>query len=178
MGRHTIILILFIFSVSLLRAQNDWVSLSLGTQHGGAGAEAQSATSQADTLRYTWHYRDWTQGPAVCTPHYLFITKGILEQLCEFSNDRRIRHVRINLHTDTKGTNKYNLKLARQQASEVEACLRKHSCWDGDRITVHAKGESEPIFAEKDMKGLGPEGVQDAQTVNRRVEVELIAVPE
>ena len=67
-------------------------------------------------------------------------------------------------HTDSRGTDKYNVKLSQRRADAVKKYLVDKG-EKTDRITTEAKGESEPIADNKTEKG---------RFENRRVEVLII----
>ncbi len=67
-------------------------------------------------------------------------------------------------HTDSVGTEKYNLKLSQRRADAVKKYLVEKG-EKTDRITTEAKGESEPIASNKTAKG---------RFENRRVEILII----
>ena len=67
-------------------------------------------------------------------------------------------------HTDSVGTEKYNLKLSQRRADAVKKYLVDKG-EKADRITTEAKGEAEPIASNKTAKG---------RFENRRVEILII----
>ena len=67
-------------------------------------------------------------------------------------------------HTDSRGSDKYNVKLSQRRADAVKKYLVDKG-EKTDRITTEAKGESEPIADNKTEKG---------RFENRRVEVLII----
>ena len=64
-------------------------------------------------------------------------------------------------HTDTKGTNKYNLKLSLDRAKSVQSTLIKLGI-NNNNIKIMAKGEGELAFQTND---------EVAHPANRRVEI-------
>jgi len=67
-------------------------------------------------------------------------------------------------HTDSRGSEKYNLKLSQRRADAVKKYLADKG-EKTDQITTEAKGESEPIADNKTKEG---------QFLNRRVEVLIV----
>ena len=68
-------------------------------------------------------------------------------------------------HTDSIGSDEYNLKLSVRRAVAVKDYLASHGI-DGSRIEASGKGESEPIADNKTAKG---------RFENRRVEVQILS---
>jgi outer membrane protein OmpA-like peptidoglycan-associated protein len=68
-------------------------------------------------------------------------------------------------HTDSKGTEEYNLNLSQRRSSSVAAYLRNHSVASG-RITTKGMGESDPVASNDTEEG---------QSQNRRVEFVITA---
>lgn len=67
-------------------------------------------------------------------------------------------------HTDSKGSEAYNMGLSQRRADAVKDQIIKDGV-DPQRITTSAKGESEPIATNKTKEG---------RAQNRRIEAELI----
>lgn len=67
-------------------------------------------------------------------------------------------------HTDSTGSDAYNLKLSERRAAAVKAYLVKQGV-DGSRVFVEGKGESQPLADNKSREG---------RAQNRRVEIEVI----
>jgi OOP family OmpA-OmpF porin len=67
-------------------------------------------------------------------------------------------------HTDSVGTDAYNLTLSTKRAEAVKAYLTSNGV-EKNRIYTEGKGKSSPIADNKTKEG---------QAKNRRVEVELI----
>jgi len=75
--------------------------------------------------------------------------------------------IAIEGHTDSRGTDKYNLALSDRRAAAVKAYLLKHAEIDSrkDTITTKGLGESKPIADNKTDKG---------RFENRRVEILIL----
>jgi len=75
-------------------------------------------------------------------------------------------HVEIQGHTDSKGTDEYNMKLGQRRADAVKTWLGTQGI-AGDRVTTKSFGESQPV-AENEINGKdNPAG----RALNRRVVV-------
>ncbi len=66
-------------------------------------------------------------------------------------------------HTDTLGTEEYNLELSRKRAQSVRDWLAASLGLNTDQLAVRALGESRPL--------VHPEGDAEQQSINRRVEI-------
>jgi photosystem I P700 chlorophyll a apoprotein A2 len=78
--------------------------------------------------------------------------------------------IRIDGHTDGKGTHPYNMKLSENRANAVKAWLVQNASVAGSRISTRGWGETKPIAPNKKPDGSDdPEGRQK----NRRVEIVL-----
>lgn len=77
--------------------------------------------------------------------------------------------VRIEGHTDSKGTDAYNMRLSDQRAASVKRYLVEHGI-PADRLTSKGYGETEPVAPNTNPDGSdNPEG----RAKNRRVELEV-----
>jgi OmpA-OmpF porin, OOP family len=74
------------------------------------------------------------------------------------------RRVRLTAHTDSNGSDAYNMKLSQRRADSVRSYLVSHGI-DASRIEAEGRGESNPI-----ADNATPEG----RAENRRVELEPI----
>ena len=66
-------------------------------------------------------------------------------------------------HTDSQGSDQYNLKLSKERAASVKDYLTSHGV-PANRLTSEGYGESQPIATNKTAKG---------RQANRRVEITL-----
>ena len=66
-------------------------------------------------------------------------------------------------HTDTTGSNEYNMTLSRQRALSVHDWLSKALSINSERIQIKALGETRPLT--------NPNGSREEQSINRRVEI-------
>jgi len=73
-------------------------------------------------------------------------------------------------HTDSKGSESYNLELSKNRAESVKQWLIDQAGIDSKRIETSGKGESEPVAPNTNPDGSdNPEGRQK----NRRVEIRI-----
>jgi outer membrane protein OmpA-like peptidoglycan-associated protein len=78
--------------------------------------------------------------------------------------------MRIEGHTDGKGTHAYNMRLSEQRAQSVKSWLVENAGVSAARITTKGWGETKPVAPNKNPDGSdNPEGRQK----NRRVEIVL-----
>ncbi|MVZ99154.1 OmpA family protein [Actinomadura sp. LD22] len=70
-------------------------------------------------------------------------------------------------HTDSKGSDSYNLKLSRQRAEAVMNEMKKR-LGDAFKYSAHGKGEAEPVAKE------GGKDDAQARARNRRVEISYV----
>lgn len=76
--------------------------------------------------------------------------------------------VRIEGHTDSVGSDEYNLKLSDERAGSVKIWLQKSGGIEGQRMSTKGWGESKPVAPNIKKDGSDdPEGRQK----NRRVEI-------
>lgn len=76
--------------------------------------------------------------------------------------------VRIEGHTDSIGSDDYNLKLSDQRAGSVKTWLQSSGGIEGQRMSTKGWGESKPVASNTKKEGSDdPEGRQK----NRRVEI-------
>ena len=87
-----------------------------------------------------------------------------LEKAAAFVKKYPDSKVSVEGHTDSRGTDKYNLKLSQRRADAVKKYLVSKG-EKADRITAEGKGEAYPIADNKTEKG---------RFENRRVEVLII----
>ncbi|HDP93756.1 MAG TPA: OmpA family protein [Candidatus Aminicenantes bacterium] len=78
--------------------------------------------------------------------------------------------VTITGHTDSKGSESYNMELSKKRAESVKTWLVKKGGVDASQIETTGKGESEPVAPNSRPDGSDdPEGRQK----NRRVEIRI-----
>ncbi len=81
------------------------------------------------------------------------------------------KKVRIEGHTDDKGSDSYNLKLSKRRAEAVRDWLESEGGWDSDQARVVGLGETHPVAQNKRADGSDdPAGRQR----NRRVEIVVV----
>jgi outer membrane protein OmpA-like peptidoglycan-associated protein len=82
--------------------------------------------------------------------------------------EARPRTVRIDGHTDDKGSPGYNVRLSKRRAQAVERALG--SALGGAKVTVVGRGEADPVASNRTKDGAdSPKG----RARNRRVEIRL-----
>ena len=83
-----------------------------------------------------------------------------------------IELVLVTGHTDQIGSAKYNEKLSIRRANAVKAYLEQQSI-DAKRIEAVGKGETMPVKALTECKGLRKKQLIECLQPNRRVTVEI-----
>jgi len=81
----------------------------------------------------------------------------VLTVIREYSDSR----IRIDGHTDSTGSEDYNLNLSEQRAEAVKDWLAEHGI-ESSRMTTCGLGESQPVASNEDVQG---------RQLNRRVEI-------
>jgi outer membrane protein OmpA-like peptidoglycan-associated protein len=92
----------------------------------------------------------------------------VLNQIVATIQGTNVRHVTIEGHTDSKGSDAYNLALSGRRAASVREYLSNHGIESGEMSSV-GKGESQPV-ASNEINGRDNPGGRD---LNRRVEFHL-----
>lgn len=88
----------------------------------------------------------------------------LLDDLADYLKKHPAIKIRINGHTDSKGSTKSNLLLSQQRAQAIADMIIGHGI-GADRIEGKGFGEAQPIASNKTAKG---------RSRNRRVEFEVI----
>jgi outer membrane protein OmpA-like peptidoglycan-associated protein len=93
----------------------------------------------------------------------------MLERLAELIQQKKPRQVQVHGHTDSIGSDTYNLKLSQRRADAVAAWLRQHGV-SADLLATKGFGAGNPIAANR-----GPDGADDpaGRQKNRRVDILL-----
>jgi len=91
-----------------------------------------------------------------------------LQRVAEIIRQRRPRQVRILGHTDSLGSDEYNLSLSQRRARSVEQWLAANG-GSLPPLQIEGRGEADPVAPNTSNGGDNPEGRQR----NRRVEVLL-----
>lgn len=92
--------------------------------------------------------------------------RQVLDQVAQQAGSINLETLIATGHTDSIGTDAYNLKLSQRRANAVKAYLVQKGM-DPNRIYVEGKGESQPIASNKTREG---------RAKNRRVEIEIVGV--
>ncbi|MGB3288023.1 MAG: OmpA family protein [Burkholderiaceae bacterium] len=90
--------------------------------------------------------------------------RQVLDQVAAQANTVNLETLIATGHTDSIGTEKYNLGLSQRRANAVKAYLVSKGI-SADRIYVEGKGESSPVASNKTREG---------RAQNRRVEIEIV----
>ncbi|MCA9494542.1 MAG: OmpA family protein, partial [Myxococcales bacterium] len=91
-------------------------------------------------------------------------SNGLLDEVVTVLRDYpEIRVLRIDGHTDSRGSDSYNLELSKQRAASVRQWLIDHGI-EADRLTSEGFGETRP---------LDDRNVAEAWAKNRRVEMTI-----
>ena len=148
-----------------------------------AGPDARAGTARRHRRRRRHqprHAPPPPPAPAPAQPRELFTLKGVLFEFdkstltkgakdtlgvaVRYLKDHTDARVEIQGHTDSKGTDEYNMKLGMRRAESVKAYLGTQGI-AADRITTKSFGESQPV-AENEINGKdNPAG----RALNRRV---------
>jgi OOP family OmpA-OmpF porin len=92
--------------------------------------------------------------------------RQVLDQVAAQANTINLETLIATGHTDSIGTEQYNLGLSQRRANSVKAYLVSKGI-AADRIYVEGKGESSPVASNKTREG---------RAQNRRVEIEIVGV--
>lgn len=87
----------------------------------------------------------------------------LLDEVAQVLRENPNIHIRIEGHTDDKGSNKFNLKLSRDRAASVRKYLEDKGI-SSDRMASEGFGEERPIEDNKTEAG---------RAANRRVEIHI-----
>ncbi len=90
--------------------------------------------------------------------------QGYLKGLLKFFQSGGIDVLQLDGHTDSVGSNSFNMKLSEKRANEVRDYLISQGV-SSDRIKVTSKGEAEPV---------APNDNDENRAKNRRVELKLV----
>ena len=88
---------------------------------------------------------------------------AILDRLVAFMNENKDKKVSLAGHTDSIGTEAYNLRLSERRVNSVKDYVVKKGV-DSSRISGQGFGESKPIADNKTAEG---------RSKNRRVEIKV-----
>jgi OmpA-OmpF porin, OOP family len=88
---------------------------------------------------------------------------AILDRLVAFMNENKDKKVSLAGHTDSIGTEAYNLRLSERRVNSVKDYVVKKGV-DTSRISGQGFGESKPIADNKTAEG---------RSKNRRVEIKV-----
>lgn len=92
----------------------------------------------------------------------------VLNQIVATIQGANVKHVTIEGHTDSKGSDAYNMSLSDRRAASVREYLSNHGIQSGEMNSV-GRGESEPV-ANNEINGRDNPAGRD---LNRRVEFHL-----
>lgn len=132
----------------------------------GAGTQAAgalTAASIADSIRSNGRvsFGDNEVHFATGSASLAGDSQAVLDQTAQALQANRDWHMRVVGHTDSAGSASANQQLAEQRASSVIAYLTAHGV-DQSRLSVDAKGDSEPVSANNS---------EDGRAQNRRVDL-------
>jgi outer membrane protein OmpA-like peptidoglycan-associated protein len=90
---------------------------------------------------------------------------GMLKRIHKYLKKNEDVNLEIAGHTDTVGSEKYNMNLSKKRLRETAEYLLDKGIYE-DRMQLYAFGESEPLYTKNNP----PKSKEDASTSNRRVE--------
>jgi len=96
---------------------------------------------------------------------------SLLGQAAAFLKTQRFRSVIIEGHTDSKGTDQYNLQLSIQRANAVKSWLVSNNVPNANSFVARGMGKSHPIAANTNADGSDN---RDGRQQNRRVTFVLV----
>ena len=92
-------------------------------------------------------------------------SESILDAAVKVLNENSVVHVRVEGHTDSRGSDEYNRKLSERRAQSVVAYLVSQGI-DANRLSAIGYGESAPV---------APNDTPENMYKNRRVELVVTA---
>ncbi len=90
----------------------------------------------------------------------------VLDELCQLLRETPNAVVEVEGHTDSRGSDEYNLKLSDARASSVKDYFIRKGCISVDRIKAVGYGETRPVVF--------PERTEADYQMNRRVEIKFV----
>jgi len=90
--------------------------------------------------------------------------RQVLDQVAQQASSINLETIIAVGHTDSIGSDAYNLKLSQRRAASVKNYLVSKGV-DPNRVYTEGKGESQPIASNKTREG---------RAKNRRVEIEIV----
>ncbi|PKG37917.1 OmpA family protein [Psychromonas sp. Urea-02u-13] len=124
--------------------------------------QALSANKIKEIMLLLNNNNQFVTDSAELNPRYI----GQLAEVCILLRPYTQYHLKLTGHTDTKGTDSYNLKLSMQRAAQVERYLQIFGL-DPNNIEIDGSGSLAPLFVGNEAQ---------TRLVNRRVSIELITV--
>ncbi|MCS7244990.1 MAG: carboxypeptidase regulatory-like domain-containing protein [candidate division WOR-3 bacterium] len=90
----------------------------------------------------------------------------VLDELCQLLKETPTATIEVEGHTDTRGSDEYNLRLSQSRADAVRDYFVNKGCISIDRIKSIGYGETRPsVFPEKN---------ENDYQMNRRVEIKFV----
>ena len=142
-------------------------------QAAAATSQAAAANSEADKLRSdlaALQAKPTDRGMVLTLGDVLFDTgkselkagaMGTVERVADFLRANGAYHLIIEGHTDSTGSDDFNLQLSERRAQAVRGALQSRGV-TGDRIVARGLGETYPVASNDDASG---------RQQNRRVEI-------
>lgn len=87
-----------------------------------------------------------------------------VDRIVTVLSDFKIRKIVVEGHTDSKGSDKYNLNLSQKRAERVRKILIKRLGLDGNQVEAIGFGEERPVTTNSTEKG---------RLLNRRVDLKI-----
>lgn len=94
--------------------------------------------------------------------------KNTLSEVIDLLISNRDMKIKIESHTDTRGTNQTNIELSKRRALNTKAYLIKEGVYESQIDSAIGYGEERPCFTDEEIKNLPEDQRESAHRKNRR----------